>query len=695
MAFKTGFSININSYGGVLDFTNILACPLIDALFVIRPGYLFKLRASDGSLLLTKTLSYFVDSKFLLVCNDSQTVLYVADSAPLYTSDLTVVNSLWYFASNNWPRDGAIVFKSILVSAHNDAVGGSGFYIFPFPNGVQADTTTVGDIVRDIVKRVIPTTTPINNYIDVSELDAITCLGYLVAGASNARDAMSPLRLAYFFDTVESDGKVKFVRRNKNAALTIYEDDYVVQLGHDGSGNSIELNRTDETQLPLVVTINYLDADAYYQKGTQYARRLIGKSRDVHTIDVPIVLAAAEAAQIAQTILYHAWAQRVELTLTLPKKYAQIEPTDVVFLLKGSLIFTARFLNCSDDGYQARYTALVQNTEAIVQTVAGATVSAYAASPLENSATRFGLVDIAPLSSNSNALGIYAFGAPIDPSLSWGGAAILRSFDSGSSYVKTSQSISKAAIMGWAVTALGNWLGGNQIDTINTVDVALPNSTLSSITIDQLYIGLNLCVISGELLQFQTATLIATGTYRLSGLIRGKQGTEQFISTHAVGDRFLLIDYAAIVDVSVESTALNSALFFSAITFGDSAAPSSSNQLVAGYTGVRMKPLSPVGGFAVKRVSGDIDFAWVRRARVTNYWSDFTDVPLDETVESYRLDILSGTVVVRSITSAVTSCTYTNAQQVTDFGSSQTSLQTKLYQLSSIVGDGYVAPIVL
>jgi hypothetical protein len=68
------------------------------------------------------------------------------------------------------------------------------------------------------------------------------------------------------------------------------------------------------------------------------------------------------------------------------------------------------------------------------------------------------------------------------------------------------------------------------------------------------------------------------------------------------------------------------------------------------------------------------------------------DAGLGESTEAYETDICSDgtyTTVKRTITSTTPTCTYTVANQVTDFGSAQSTIYAKTYQLSSVVGRGY------
>jgi hypothetical protein len=65
------------------------------------------------------------------------------------------------------------------------------------------------------------------------------------------------------------------------------------------------------------------------------------------------------------------------------------------------------------------------------------------------------------------------------------------------------------------------------------------------------------------------------------------------------------------------------------------------------------------------------------------------DVSLGETDETYDIDVLNGSIVVRTINATTNAATYSAAQQTTDFGSPQSSVTVKVYQRSALVGRGF------
>jgi hypothetical protein len=108
------------------------------------------------------------------------------------------------------------------------------------------------------------------------------------------------------------------------------------------------------------------------------------------------------------------------------------------------------------------------------------------------------------------------------------------------------------------------------------------------------------------------------------------------------------------------------------------------------YSAVALKPYSPAQIAGTRDGSGNLTLNWVRRTRIGGDWSSGVDVPLSEESEKYEIDIMSGVTIKRTITGLTSpTASYTAAQQVTDFGSAQSSLTVNVYQLSAKVGRGF------
>lgn len=191
-------------------------------------------------------------------------------------------------------------------------------------NKVKAVGALLSDVVADLSER-----SGESRY-DVSQLSSDIVDGYVIARQTQVRAAIDALRPIYYFDAVESQGLIKYVRRGGVAVATIKDMDLAA---HDAGGESpdpLQVSRKMEVELPRAITVKYLLAADDYSPAAKQARRLIGASGDEQTIEAPLVLSDAKAQEVAEVNLHAAWAERLSYQFTLPRKYAYLEPTDLI-----------------------------------------------------------------------------------------------------------------------------------------------------------------------------------------------------------------------------------------------------------------------------------------------------------------------------------------------------------------------------
>jgi len=94
---------------------------------------------------------------------------------------------------------------------------------------------------------------------------------------------------------------------------------------------------------------------------------------------------------------------------------------------------------------------------------------------------------------------------------------------------------------------------------------------------------------------------------------------------------------------------------------------------------------------AVRTTTDDIVLSWVRRSRIDADGWEGDDVPLDEDVEAYRLQILDGAAVVCTASVSGPAFVYTDAMQSADFGASQNEISFRVRQKGSRVALGIAA----
>lgn len=523
--------------------------------------------------------------------------------------------------------------------------------------------------------------------LDVSHLTELV-EGYVIAGQQTARNAIETLQVAYFFDSVESDSMLEFIPRGADVALQLNEQKLVPFTRGDDSAR-FHINRLQEVDLPKRVNVVYLNRLYNYQNATQYSQRQTSNSRQVLAVDLPIVLSDQSAKIISDVSLFTAWHARTQYIFDLPVEYGYLEPSDVIEVT-------------ADDNttHRMRITSIRYNASMLLRIEAVAedpsTYDFYSAPGIANGRltqsgntpdTQLELLDLPALPGSDPDKGELHYAAAGLAS-GWTGAAIYRSDDGGSSYNRIID-VNSAAIMGSATGVLAD--GTTHVfDETNTVEVVLITSgELHSVTELAVLNGSNAAIIGSEVVQFKTATLVEPGKYTLSGLLRGRLGTEWATSSHVAGERFVLLD-GRIAGQTLANSFIGLSRSYKPVSVGSSVAATAAQDFT--YQAIGLKPYSPVHVTATRDGSGSLTINWVRRTRVGGHWQDNVEVPLSETREAYEVDILNGGTVVRTISGLATEqASYSAAEQTTDFGSPQSSVDIKVYQISGYVGRGYAA----
>jgi hypothetical protein len=156
--------------------------------------------------------------------------------------------------------------------------------------------------------------------------------------------------------------------------------------------------------------------------------------------------------------------------------------------------------------------------------------------------------------------------------------------------------------------------------------------------------------------------VLASGLYELSGLLRGRRGTEWAMGTHVTGERFVLLADDGVYRAPLPMTEINKTAYYKGIPDGGNWDDAPSNPFV--FKANSLRCFAPVQVKGARDGSGNLTITWKRRTRWYGEWQDGTDVPLFEASEKYEIDILSGTTVKRTITATTPSIAYSAADQV-------------------------------
>lgn len=529
--------------------------------------------------------------------------------------------------------------------------------------------------------------------IDVTALASQVVRGYRVAATGAIRAAIDPLRGAWPFDVIQSGYRVKFVPRGTPPIASVTEGELDARSGDDGAGLRFGLDREMDTQLPRRLTLMYVDPSREYDIGEQSAERLHTQSDNVREVEMSIVLTADEGAQIAERLLYLQWLERVQSErFRLPPTYLALEPGDVITVTTSDAshrlhLQSVHYLNDGRLECQARldqpavYSPAAQGEDG---DSTGATLT------LEG-LTRAAYLDIPAIRESEDRPG---FVAAVTGYLDgWSGGVVFESPDRGQTWNEIDATAAPGANIGIALTSIG--AGRTDIiDTVSVLQVEM-SQDLESVTQLQLFGGSNLFAYGSdgrwEIIGAQTCTLQGDGSWILTNLLRGRFGTESAMTQHAVGDTVVALTANTLTFVPSETSAIGLSRLYLAITAGGTLDSDYATEFT--YRGVNLECLSPVYLNGNRDPSTqDWTLTWMRRTRVGGAWRDYVDAMLGETAESYEIDIFAdGTyaTVKRTLTSTSASVSYSSANQVTDFGSNQSTLYVRIYQMSTIVGRGY------
>lgn len=537
-------------------------------------------------------------------------------------------------------------------------------------------------IVRDLCQRAGME----EGQLDVSRLNQLV-EGMVLTQPIKAREAIGLLQQAFFFDAAESDGLLKFVPRGEVSSLTI-AGNMLVPEAKQPEAEPLQIIRQQEIELPREAQVVHFNPAATYQPGTQLSRRETVAHKQVMALNLPLVLSEQQAKIVADVALYNAWVERAQYRFRLPVAYAALEPTDVVTVTAHGV------------SHLLRLTRVWYGSPGMLEVEAVAEdVSAYDFYSPPGSGEEQTENVVAVVETRAELLDLPCLpGNPIDASFMhiastgrdapWRGCVLYRSDDGGVNY-GTILTDEGASAVGVATTVLEP--GPLQvIDEGKSIEVAIEGTAELSSAASELALlnGANACVIGDEIVQFRHALLLSPGIYKLSGLLRGRLGTEWAIASHVAGERFVLLD-GSVNALSMHEGLVGLPRQYKAVTLGSTLGATAEQAFT--YQARSLKPLAPahVTGW---RTGSDLEVSWIRRTRGGGEWRDLVDVPLNESSERYEVEILDGSDVVRVFSGLTTpAVTYTALEQTADFGSPQWPVSLRVYQLSERVGRGYAS----
>ena len=395
----------------------------------------------------------------------------------------------------------------------------------------------------------------------------------------------------------------------------------------DRAGSSLARRRA---RLPAArsIALRYYDSARDYQPGVQRSR---GRSHDGEpaTIDFAAALDAPAAAALADAVARRSGRAGESATCRLAEADAAFSPGRAVALPGEVGRWLIEGWEMAADGIELTLRKLPGGSGAGV----GAADPGRHNPPLDlvASATRLAAFEL-PWDGVGSGDSPARFAALSATGAGWSGAALyVERPDAG--LVPLGSSGRRRAVLGTISGALA-LASPHAIDMRNTLEVAFagPDLALANATPAQLALGANRALCGDELIQFLRAEALGSGVWRVSGLLRGRGGTEAAIATHGPGEAFVLID-DALVPLDPASVGDAAHVRIAAQGIADATPVLSSIAL----PGIAAQPLCPVHGAILAHPDGGIELRWTRRARGGWLWRDGVDLALGEAAEAYAV----------------------------------------------------------
>lgn len=480
---------------------------------------------------------------------------------------------------------------------------------------------------RDLIAAILKRGGLVEDDIAIDGVD-VALAGYVIDRPMRTGDALAPLLAALDAGVFERGGKVAVIGEGRGGAVALPTD----ALALPDDGEPVRSVRRLEPP-PDVARVRYIDEAAGYQSGSVVLRSEDEGASGAVDLDLPVVCGRGLARRTAERLLA-AEVETVRIALG-PLEVLTLEPGDVVAVEER------------DGMWRVDRIDLAETVEAHLRPVVE--VGRSADEPDWQPGEPPGLVgrpfmavlDLPPLpGQEDDDRPLVAVAA--DP---W---RPMRVFAGGSAAALTPRAdIAEPATVGVLVDALEpgplhRW------DEMNAVVVRLEGRAPESGDAGAVLAGANTIAVEAgggwELVQFREATLVAPGVWRLSGLLRGQQGTDNEMRAGAsVGARVVVLD-SSLARADVASGERGAPLIWRAGPAGSPPGGDAFAEIAAAWLGVQARPWS-VGHLKVSALDDGLAIRWVLRARLDGDRWDGETVATDP--ESYRVRIFAGADLIR------------------------------------------------
>lgn len=543
--------------------------------------------------------------------------------------------------------------------------------------------------IKDILKTICKIAGKKDSQIDITDVPAdyqIRGFDLLFDGTSFA-DQLEELMRAFFIVSRESKDKIIFKKQEQTSEpIFIPRSSFGSKKFGENPIDFDEKKLTHFRETPSTVTISGKNVLKNHENITVIAK----DPSDIHTNELSFQTKLIDTdnlfMSVASKILF--------LGKTQSKTYSKMFLLPAWENLKvGDLIFTNNDDNPHQDLLQITKKIRGVNYLLEIEAVRFQGVGYLPDTPADNEfppdnndPLPYGFANAIPIEcpiidSRDTDIGIYV---AIQGNSSFKTGGLFYSDDGGANYDFVTSVIS--SVTGTVLSFSSNFNNSSPafIDELNWIRVEMNSGDLNPVTLNSFLSGKQLGWFStGEIIAFKNAVIVSNNPliFDISYTIRGVKGTESAIPKHIVGEKFVLLtDY--LVRLPLNLFDINREYLLKVVPSGlDEPDVENTVSYVIRLEGLKPFP-SAVRG---EKDNNDVIISWYRRTRLNGRWVDYVDIAYAPgELDSYVVRIYDGTVTKRewSVASART-VVYTEAQQIADWGSIQSTYTVRVFQNSS------------
>lgn len=499
-----------------------------------------------------------------------------------------------------------------------------------------------------------------------ADFDVTACYGqadgYPAAAPIGFRDYLQPLEIGLGLQAHERDGQLVIETRANAITVDDTTEAFMVDVE---SGSPFTAKRTAIEDVAATAVMRFYDGQGDYEEVSTRAIIGAGQEEGAATASLQLILDFDRGTAAVERLLRSASDGRESLTFRLPRSATHVRPGVIIPVMIGKEKARPMIVERVIDGAEKTIEARSFNYGGFGAT-GGVFRPATALGLRGSTAVIARFLDLPPLPGSiaDEWDSLVAF-----HSNPWPGSVVFSQspdgdtgfLDAGEAPVRSSIGETQGA---FAPGCIATWSGGSVTVKMFT------GSLVSRPEIDVLG-GQNAIAIQHstgwEVVQYRDAQLVGASTWRLTGLLRGRLGTDAVIGGDDLpSGASVVVLNRALQPVGLDVAQIGLPFFY---RFGGASTDVTAHSVRA-HTGtaVGARPYAPCH-LRITRNGGAVNLTWVRRTRIDGEadWRDgVEDVPLGEASERYAVEVLSAGATLRTVEVTAPAFSYTAAMASAD-----------------------------